>query len=391
MHGYEQWGDAVLDRLQGMFAFALWDARRRRLLAARDRMGKKPFYFAQMPRAGPPPLFAFASELKGLLPVPGLQRGSTRRRWPGTWRSSTCRRRAPSSAGARKLDAGEQAGAGPGRRPARRARRSRATGTCPFPPQHPRWRAEDAADGAAHAAAAGGGAPAGGRRAAGRLPLGRPRFVVGGGGDGRAGRRRSDQDLLDRVLRPVVRRERARAGGGPPPGHRSPRGAARCPRACWTVLPEVAGFLDEPLADASIIPTYLLSRFTRQHVTVALGGDGGRRAVRRLSDLPGRPARRAVLRSAARAPRGRWLVRGGRPAAGAAPGYFSLDFKVHQFLRGGPRPGPARHQRWLASFLPEELPDAAGAGPGPGRAAIPWPSVDARAAGSPARARPAIG
>ncbi|MGH7969627.1 MAG: asparagine synthetase B family protein, partial [Limisphaerales bacterium] len=41
------------------------------------------------------------------------------------------------------------------------------------------------------------------------------------------------------------------------------------------ILPEVMGFLDEPLADASIIPTYLLSRFTRRHVTVALGGDGG--------------------------------------------------------------------------------------------------------------------
>ena len=51
MHGYAQWGDGVLDRLQGMFAFGLWDARRRRLLAARDRMGKKPFYFAQHPPA----------------------------------------------------------------------------------------------------------------------------------------------------------------------------------------------------------------------------------------------------------------------------------------------------------------------------------------------------
>ena len=38
--------------------------------------------------------------------------------------------------------------------------------------------------------------------------------------------------------------------------------------------PDVADFLDEPFADASILPTYLLSRFTREHVTVALGGDG---------------------------------------------------------------------------------------------------------------------
>ncbi len=74
VHGYEVWGDDVVDHLDGMFAFLLWDARRRRLLAARDRMGKKPLYFAQVARAWLPPLFAFASELKGLVAVPGLDR-----------------------------------------------------------------------------------------------------------------------------------------------------------------------------------------------------------------------------------------------------------------------------------------------------------------------------
>src|SRR4051812_34555761 len=74
VHGYEVWGDAVVARLDGMFAFALWDARRQRLLAARDRMGKKPFYWAQVRRPGAPALFAFGSELKALLPVPGLDR-----------------------------------------------------------------------------------------------------------------------------------------------------------------------------------------------------------------------------------------------------------------------------------------------------------------------------
>lgn len=62
VHGYEQWGDAVADRLNGQFAFALWDAPRRRLLAARDRAGEKPLYYYQ--GSGN---VVFASEIKALL------------------------------------------------------------------------------------------------------------------------------------------------------------------------------------------------------------------------------------------------------------------------------------------------------------------------------------
>ncbi|MGH6693515.1 MAG: asparagine synthase (glutamine-hydrolyzing), partial [Gammaproteobacteria bacterium] len=62
VHAYEQWGDACVERLRGMFAFAIWDAPRRRLLLARDRLGVKPLYWAL---AGGRLLFA--SEIKSIL------------------------------------------------------------------------------------------------------------------------------------------------------------------------------------------------------------------------------------------------------------------------------------------------------------------------------------
>jgi asparagine synthase (glutamine-hydrolysing) len=62
VHAYEQWGDDCVEHLRGMFAFALWDSRQRRLLVARDRLGVKPVYWA---RCGDRLLFA--SEIKGIL------------------------------------------------------------------------------------------------------------------------------------------------------------------------------------------------------------------------------------------------------------------------------------------------------------------------------------
>jgi asparagine synthase (glutamine-hydrolysing) len=68
VHGYEQYGDAFLARLEGMFGLAIWDRRRRRLLVARDPLGIKPVYYHESASQ-----LAFASEAKALLCVPGIE------------------------------------------------------------------------------------------------------------------------------------------------------------------------------------------------------------------------------------------------------------------------------------------------------------------------------
>lgn len=68
LHAYAQWKQEALHRLNGIFAFAVWEKERRKLFLARDRIGVKPLFFIHRPG-----LFAFASEIKTLLAVPGVQ------------------------------------------------------------------------------------------------------------------------------------------------------------------------------------------------------------------------------------------------------------------------------------------------------------------------------
>ena len=74
-HLYEEYGPAFVERLDGMFAIALWDAPRRRLVLARDRLGKKPLVWTRLPDG----TLAFASELKAFHALPGFARSPTSR------------------------------------------------------------------------------------------------------------------------------------------------------------------------------------------------------------------------------------------------------------------------------------------------------------------------
>ena len=69
LHGYEEWGEAIVPRLRGMFAFVIWDSNRRTLFAARDRLGIKPFFYYESPYG-----LVFGSEIKAILEHPDVHR-----------------------------------------------------------------------------------------------------------------------------------------------------------------------------------------------------------------------------------------------------------------------------------------------------------------------------
>ncbi len=118
-----------------------------------------------------------------------------------------------------------------------------------------------------------------------------------------------------------------------------------------SMLPEIFSKLDEPLSDASLVPTYLLSRFAKEEVTVALGGDGGDelfagyptfqadKLVRAFSSIPG------PLQS---------LAIGAVRALPSTDKNFGLRFKAEKFLDGVRDVSPElRHMKWLGSSTDE--------------------------------------
>jgi len=71
LHAYMEWGEESLTRFRGMFAFCIWDLRKKELFLARDRMGIKPLYYSALADG----TFLFASEIKALMQYPGIEKG----------------------------------------------------------------------------------------------------------------------------------------------------------------------------------------------------------------------------------------------------------------------------------------------------------------------------
>ena len=243
---------------------ALGRARAASSLLARDRFGKKPLYYADVGGT-----LLFGSELKALLEHP---------RCPRELDADSLSRYlaleyvpAPHAIfeGVRKLPGGHVPRAG-----GTDGARSSATGTSRSGPLERDRPDEEYVEEFRERLPRSGPPAARERRPARRVPERRDRLELGRRDDGRRAPCRRREDVLDRLRRAELRRvartrDASRRTSAPTTTRRCSR------RKPWLdVLPTVVDFLDEPFGDASILPTYLLSRFTREHVTVALGGDG---------------------------------------------------------------------------------------------------------------------
>jgi asparagine synthase (glutamine-hydrolysing) len=263
---YREWGGACLERLNGMFAFALYDATRRQLFMARDRAGEKPLYYALTSES-----LRFASELKGLMADPRL----------------------PREIDSEALDCYLTMGFVPGER-------CILQGVRKLPPAHALifdlvtarsrvWRYWVLPEPPPDAAAAADDevqlleeletllADSVRRQLIADVPVG---ILLSGG---------VDSSLVAALA--VRATSKVRTFTMRFPGHGSfdetehARLIARhfgtehleleTQDSAVDLLPMLARQFDEPMVDSSMIPTYLISRLTRQHCTVALGGDGG--------------------------------------------------------------------------------------------------------------------
>jgi len=265
VHAYEEWGRSCLERLNGIFAFALWDERSQSLFAARDRLGVKPFYYW----VGPDGSFAFASQLKGLMQAPAFEAELD---LESLWWYLTLRHVPSPRCILRRC-----ATLPPGHSLTWRSERRFLETEC-------YWSAGEIAD----------RRPASVRTAATEedlealvrdairqqlvsdVPIG---AFLSGGLDStlvvacmaQAGARVKTftigfRDQVDEV--PFARRVASHFGASHEEMYVTAEEMQRC-------IPELPDVFDEPLADSSVIPTLWLSRMTRRHVTVALSGDGG--------------------------------------------------------------------------------------------------------------------
>jgi asparagine synthase (glutamine-hydrolysing) len=264
VHLYEEHGDGCIPRLDGMFALALWDVRRQRLLAARDRLGKKPFYYTKTSGA-----LVFASSIAALLTDPSVTREPN---YPAiddflTWQYVPSPETA--FAGIFKLPAAHFLTCGPnGQLDVHRYWQPPLAPAGRRVPSDTREIEEELLERLRGAVR---------RRMVADVPVGA--FLSGGIDSSAIVALMSE--MTDRPVKTfAIGFEEAEFNELPYARELAHRYGTEHhefivrPDAT-SMLPELVRQYGEPFADASALPTYYLSKLTREHVTVALSGDGG--------------------------------------------------------------------------------------------------------------------
>jgi asparagine synthase (glutamine-hydrolysing) len=261
LHLYEQYGTDCVQHLNGMFAFAIWDERKRRLFLARDRLGKKPLYYTLTPHA-----FIFASELKAILECPDVPREVDGSVFPYLFTYGYVPCPQCIIKGVSKLPPGHILTYQDGQVSVRRYWHLRFEEGKPQPRAYYVRRLRELLTAAVE------------RRLMSDVPLGA--FLSGGMDSsvvvGTMSRLMSEpvktfsigfeQESYDE--RPYARLIAQKFGTD----HRE---RIVQPQDMVDALPKLVWHLDEPFFDSSIVPTYYVSKLAREHVTVALSGDGG--------------------------------------------------------------------------------------------------------------------
>jgi asparagine synthase (glutamine-hydrolysing) len=368
VHLYEEHGVDCVEHLHGMFAFALWDRRRHRLMLARDRIGKKPLYYAT-PGAG----ISFASELRALLQDPDVPRVVD----PSAIDSFLTYGYVPSPrsifTGVRKLPPAHTLVLEGGRLSLRRYWRldfsKKLTVSDPRDLHEPiraaildstrRRMVADVSVGAFLSGGIDSSAVVAAMAQSSAAPV--KTFSIG-----------FDRDGYDEL--PHARRVSERFATD----HEE---LVVAPDAI-EIVPQLVRHYGEPYADASAIPTFYLSQMTRRHVTVALNGDGGDESFGGYSryvanELAFRLERLPVgLRRAAAAA-------AGRPDRGEVS---SVANKARRLVQGLAIDPVARYRRYVSWFddrqrarlYTDEFAAAARTDPEPDQLDLAWAQASGR-------------
>lgn len=345
VHLYEEMGESVFTKLNGMFAIAIWDSRFKKMILARDRLGKKPLYYSQQNDN-----FVFASEPKALKQYPYvdffLDTEQLKKYFfydyipcPHTpWKNVY------------KLGPAEYLVFDQGKVEIKKYWQPNVAPLAVVPGIN---QAKDELDVRLQKAVA--------SRLVADVPLG---IFLSGGLDSSTVAWYASQAASKKIKTFSIDFQEKTFGEG-----QYARQAAKHissdhyeavlgSQDALGIIAKIGSHLDEPLADASILPTYLLSAFTKKTVTVALGGDGAdelfcgyqtfqaERLYRWYRLLPG------------------WvkifLAGAIKNLPFSSDKYFSLDFKLRKFIQALSDP-LLRHQNWLSTFSLAELPDLFGA------------------------------